>query len=132
MSDTMKKAFAVEIAVLVLSLLPLLLSALLPTILGGEMDDDMMAILYVCVYCTYAGVSLVAGFFGAFWGMSWQVASLIGPLSYLLGAFMFLGVTLLEMGICAIVYYGLGILPGMLAIKYKKDKLERDKRLGRL
>ena len=134
MSDKLKKYFVLELVVIALSLLPLLMTFLIPKALGGvELDNDVMFVIYgYLIYLIYPFVSLVMGVICSCLNVEWYLSMSIGGAAFILASILFLQLPILTTLLWALIYAVIGFIPSYPIYRYKKRKEKDDKYLGKI
>ena len=113
MSERNKRIFVVELIAIALSLLPLLFYFIIPAVTPEGQTiartdpaaapyeaDRLLFIGQLCIFIGFPLISLLAGFFFAFFYFEWYLAMSAGPVSFLFSCYIVVGhANLLLLGI---------------------------------
>ncbi len=124
MNEKTKQMLWVEIAALVLSMLPYGVMLIINGNIEGELSDAQFEDLFyatygLILYIVYPVAALSVSMLLSFLRIDFRYAMLAAPLGFLLGAFLFMGLDLITILVAALAYTAIGALFGFLAGKLR-------------
>ncbi len=127
-----KNIFTVELLALLFSLVPMLLTWLVPRLMGEASQEELF--LFVggaTIYIVYPLLSLILSFICSWTGMDWYIAILSVPCAYIFAGITYFPFDIVSMLVYCPIYALLGAAVAFPVSRYKKRKDADARYLGK-
>ena len=124
------RLFMIELLILFFSLVPLIVIYMAPAIVNLPLeqftDGDYLMIYGLITYILFPVISVLMGFLVTLMNIKWYAAAACGPLSYLIGALLFImpnfGIGFAEVMMWVVIDYIIALLCALLAHRWRQRR----------